>query len=381
MERDQILKYIQENTSPQETREIEKWIRSSKENTQKFNILKARYLATTFEETSKIINIGKSLEEYKRVLDQDTIAKRKRIWVETLKYAAMIVVVFGLATIYQVNTSDTSPIVSIPENTITLKLGNGDIKTIDDDGTTRVVDSHGNIVGTQHGNRIIYNNESRVEKLIYNILTVPYGKRFDIILSDSTRIFLNAGSSLKYPIKFIKGQNREVYLSGEAFFEVAKNENPFIVNTNELDIMVLGTSFNVTSYPEDNTTNTVLVEGSVALYQDEDQDSNRKTLLTPGHLASLNKTNMEITIEKSETFLFTAWKNGNIVFRHTTFNEIIKKLERHYDITIINNNKVLGQELFTASFENPSLEHVLNTFEDNYGIEYIIDNKKITINP
>src|SRR5690606_28947840 len=143
---------------------------------------------------------------------------------------------------------------------------------------------------------------------------------------------LNAGTSLKYPVKFIKGKNREVYLTGEAFFEVAKDAaHTFIVNANGLNIRVLGTKFNVSAYPEDNTTNTVLVEGSVGLYQGGAYDSEKATFLTPEHLASLDKTNKDITIENAETSLYTAWINGNIILRHVVFKNIIEKLERQYN--------------------------------------------------
>jgi len=213
-------------------------------------------------------------------------------------------------------------------------------------------------------------------------LTVPYGKRFDIVLSDSTQVHLNAGTSIKYPVKFIKGKDREVHLTGEAFFEVAKDAgHPFIVNANGLNIRVLGTKFNVSAYPEDSTTKTMLVEGSVGLYQDIAYNPEKTTFLKPGHLASLNKANKDISVERAEISLYTGWMKGNLIFRHVPFKNIIKKLERHYNVVITNHNKALGNELFTASFDNATLEQVLETFQNNYGLEYRIEKDEIIINP
>ena len=168
--------------------------------------------------------------------------------------------VFGLGYLYTSVSNDTNTSPVIPENVITLKLGNGNIKIISEDGATTVVDSDGNQIGTQQGTRLIYKNDISIEKLTYNTLTVPYGKRFDIVLSDGTHVFLNSGTSFTYPIEFIKGKSREVFLDGEAYFDVVKNsENPFIVNTGALSVRVLGTKFNLSSYAEDEFINTTLV--------------------------------------------------------------------------------------------------------------------------
>src|SRR5690606_5995445 len=123
------------------------------------------------------------------------------------------------------------------EGVVTLRMENGDIKTINANGESLVTDVNGKRLGKVRNGKLIYNknNFSDVKKITYNTLTVPNGKRFDIILSDGTHVFLNSGSSLKYPIVFPKNGKRKVYLEGEAFFDVAHNkEHPFLVRAQNL---------------------------------------------------------------------------------------------------------------------------------------------------
>ncbi|WP_457611141.1 FecR family protein, partial [Lutibacter sp.] len=193
---------------------------------------------------------------------------------------------------------------------------------------------------------------------------------------------LNSGTSLKYPVKFLKGESRQVFLNGEAFFDVAKDSiHPFIVNMNDVGVRVLGTKFNTSSYPENDYINTVLVEGAVRLFNNTSvYNKINSTLLSPGYKASWDKHNNKISIDKADIALHTAWIKGRIIFKHLSFKSIIKKLERQYDVTIMNNNKTLNNEFFTASFDTETIEQVMETFHKNYGIDYSIINHQIIIN-
>lgn len=379
METSQILKYINNSATLKEVKEVEFWINASEENAQKYNLIKARCIVSSFEDLENQ-DIETPLNEYlnKTARAKNTDAFRKTIY----KYAALIILFLGSSYYFYYNSSpNITPEIVIPENAITLKLERGNTKVIEENGDSYIISTTGDTIGAQKGNKLQYNNSENTKTLVYNTLTVPYGKRFDVVLSDNTHVFLNAGTSLKYPVNFIKGQKREVFLKGEAFFDVAKDVNhPFVVNASELNIKVLGTRFNVSAYPDDLTSNTVLVEGSVALYQEEIHPSKKATMLTPGHLASLNKKKKNISLEKVDTSLYTSWMSGTISFKHEAFKNILKKLERHYDVTISNNNKELDEVFFTASFDNTPLDYILQTFHKNYGIEYTINDTNITIN-
>ncbi|MFD0990063.1 FecR family protein [Mariniflexile jejuense] len=296
------------------------------------------------------------------------------------KYASVIIVFLGLGYMYQNGYFKSNKPFVIPNEQITLQLENGTIKVINEDGSSQVKDAKGNIIGTQNGTQIVYGNDSSEEKLTYNTLTVPYGKRFEIALSDGTTVHLNAGTSLKYPVKFLKDQNRQVFLKGEAFFKVAKDtKHPFVVNSDALNVQVLGTQFNVSSYPEDTETDVVLVEGSVNLYTTKNKDNN--VLLKPGFKGSYNKnTSNNITTNPVITSIYTSWVNGELVFRNITFDNILKKMERQYNVEITNNNTVLTNEKFNASFRNEPIEKILDYFKITYNVNYSINQNKILIN-
>src|SRR5690606_37791808 len=137
---------------------------------------------------------------------------------------------------------------------------NGNTQVIKEDGSVEIVDRNGRTIGKQNGTQLDYKNvvsgnrdQLPDEVLTYNELVVPYGKRMKLILSDSSIVHINSGTRLKYPVKFLKNKDRMVFLEGEAFFEVSKSKTAsFIVNTDNIDIRVLGTKFNVSSYANDN---------------------------------------------------------------------------------------------------------------------------------
>lgn len=299
------------------------------------------------------------------------------------KIVASVAVLIGLAAtgyFYLQNPGVNTP-VTIPENVITLQLEDGSIKIIEENNTAKVTDKTGTIVGLQKGNQLVYKETSDVEKLVYNTLTVPYGKNFELQLSDGTTAHLNAGTSLKYPIKFLKGEDRQIFITGEAYLNVAKDSlHPFIVNTGELSVRVLGTQFNVSAYPEDDVTDIVLVEGSVSLFTKADgYDIDKNTLLKPGIKGSFDRKKNSIISKAVITSIYTSWIDGELVFRNMSFENILKKLERHYDVVIINNNKELSQKYFNANFGSEPIGNVLEELKMNYGIDYVVSGDEIII--
>jgi hypothetical protein len=295
------------------------------------------------------------------------------------KYTAIAIIFLGFGYIYQSGYFSHEQTIVAPNENITLQLENGTIKIIKEDGTSEIVDSKGNVVGSHNGTTIVYDNQIENETLVYNTLTVPYGKHFEILLSDGTNVQLNAGTSLRYPVKFIKGQKREVFLKGEAFFNVAKDaKHPFMVKSDDLYVQVLGTKFNVSSYFEDKETDVVLVEGSVDLFSK--LDSKEHVLLKPGFKGSFNKKETNISTSKVITNIYTSWVHGELVFRNISFNDILKKMERQYNVNIVNNNIEIANEKFNASFRNEPIEKILEYFKITYGINYAIQENKILIN-
>jgi transmembrane sensor len=324
------------------------------------------------------IDVEKNWEELKKNLDQH----RKPVvplWKNVYRYVAIFVGVIGIFFLYQQKDVAESKI-KMDNNQIELVLDNGEVQILSANGENQIVSNNGQVVGSQNGSEIKYSSDASIDKLVYNQIKIPYGKTFNVKLSDGTVVYLNSGTVLKYPVKFIKGMNREVFLDGEAYFDVSKDKlHPFIVNANTMNIKVLGTKFNVSSYKEDKEISTVLVEGSVSLSNDE--KPNKKALLSPGYKGVWNKSSTGISLEKVDTKLYTDWMNGEVIFRKSTFNEMIRKLERSYNVTIKNNNRELDAVKINASFNKniETIEEVISSLSKIQPFTYEIIGNQIVI--
>lgn len=287
---------------------------------------------------------------------------------------------------YNQNTIGSSPEPITIENkpdskAITLQLGNGTIETISENGERKITATNGNLVASQQGNSLQYSGTEAQDKLVYNTLNIPYGREFDLVLSDGTKVKLNSGSSITYPVSFLKGQDRKVFLKGEAYFDVTTDKaHPFIVNVDEMNIRVLGTQFNLSYYPEDEDISTVLVEGAVALYKEgANIDSNTTAQLVPGQKAAWNKANNTMTIKEVDTNIYTAWKDGYLLFKAAPFYSIRAKLERHFNISIEDRSGRLENQIYTATFRNETIEEIMEAFKEDTPFEYVQEGSKIII--
>lgn len=374
-----IVKFITNQASQEEIEILTKWLEDTDNQKVFRDFVKTNYAIDyamhTFDSTEAKQQLVKKMKR------DNSIFYKRRVQ-SYFKYAAVLVLFIGLVYFFQKsNFVAQKDSVLIPkEEAITLLLDDGSVQIINPSSSRNVTDKLGKIIGKQDKNKISYNNGLSEEHLVYNTLRIPYGKRFEVALADGTIVHLNSGTSLRYPVRFIKNKNRQVFLTGEAFFEVAKDRaHPFTVNTQEMNVEVLGTKFNVSTYKEDRTTDVVLVEGKVGLYKDQ-KTKNDWVKLTPGLKGSNIKGQQDITTEKVNTDIYTAWIQGNLVFKNMTFDAIIKKLERHYNVTFINKNKTLGNEIFNARFdEKESIAFVLKYFSDSYAIDYEVKDNKVII--
>lgn len=359
--------------------DVEKWNELSQEELELIKELQANGLV------EEALNFAESLdsEENWELLKEKLFPKRKSVvidWRAFYKYAAIFIGLISLAYLFQ-DQFFKQPEIIVPTDAIQLVLENGDVQILNPNGESKIVQKKGKVVVSQKGKEISYKLDNSIDKLVYNQIKIPYGKTFNVTLSDGTMVYLNAGSSLKYPVKFIKGKKRIVILEGEAFFDVAKDKkHPFVVKTSGVDVRVLGTKFNVTSYKEDAEINTVLVEGSVSLYNDA--QPSQKSILTPGHKGSWDKNKLNIEIEKVDTKIYTEWMSGDLIFRKSSFNEILKKLERTYNVKIINNNPDLFNKKFNASFNKniETIDDVMNAMSKIQSFTFKKETNIITIN-
>ncbi|RKM92724.1 DUF4974 domain-containing protein, partial [Aquimarina sp. BL5] len=270
---------------------------------------------------------------------------------------------------------------SLEEDKIKIIQEDGTITYLDFDDKTDIINAKGKLIGKKDRDKLIVSNTKNGEEIEYLEISIPKGKIFQLSLSDGTKVWLNAASTLKFPKNFVASEsNRVVHLQGEAFFDVTTNKTqPFIVNTASIDVEVLGTQFNVSSYQEDATVKTTLVEGSVAIIDSEDQ--NKLSTLVPNDQAVYTKQNKGLDQKKVNTEIYTAWMYRKMTIQDESFASVIKRLERTYDIEIINTNDRLNKTRFTGEFDVENVRQILNVFSETIDFTYTIENKRIVIAP
>lgn len=191
-------------------------------------------------------------------------------------------------------------------------------------------------------------------------IEVPLGSQTKLALPDGTVVRLNSGSTLSYASAFQSGEEREVFLQGEGYFEVEKNpQKPFIVHVNELGVKVLGTTFNVRGYEEDAVIKVCLVEGKVNVYR---LDSTGEVIaLNPGEQATYNKESHSMSHGRADTWQSTQWTTGRLSFVNARIPEILKEVERRYDVKFHIQSKQMEEEIFSGSISTKlSVDEILD---------------------
>ena len=230
---------------------------------------------------------------------------------------------------------------------------------------------------------IIHMAPTQKEKVnvVMNEVVMPYGKQTELILADGSVIWLNAGSKLAFPSAFTKN-SREVYLEGEAAFKIAKDESkPFIVKTaGGLDIRVLGTYFNVSAYSDQETVETVLIEGSVSLNK-TGKFKKMSVELNPYEKAEFNKTDNEIQVSfEPNAERYVAWVKGWLEYRRESLNSVLVKLERYYDVKFHLPSNFPADDRISGKLDlKESLENVMIVLADAAQIEFKINGKEVFI--
>ena len=227
------------------------------------------------------------------------------------------------------------------------------------DGSTVTLDSAGNQVLRQ-GNTAIrqlngqlqYESSDAGKEISYNTLTTPRGGQYQLLLPDGTGVWLNAGSSLRYPVAF-RGKERKVILTGEAYFEVAHNDQqPFRIQVGDQLVEDLGTHFNINAYADEPEMKTTLLEGSVKV---------GNVVLKPGEQALVNKQG-DISVKKGiNTADAIAWKSGFFVFKDANLKTVMREIARWYDVTVIYQPDVNNSQQFSGRIDRSlTLSQVLN---------------------
>ncbi len=209
---------------------------------------------------------------------------------------------------------------------------------------------------------LYYYNKSNIalnQEQIYSKITSPNGSRTSFELPDGSKVWLNNGSSLRFPIQFT-GEYRILELSGEAYFDIAHNSKmPLVVRTGDLQVMVYGTKFNVMAYPEDENIAVTLQSGSISLQKLNKDHTQSLIKLKPNQHAIFNKKHQELSYMDIKPDKFTSWKDGKLIFIDDPIDVIMSRLERWYNVDIELKDEGLSKYTYTATFTDEQLEQVL----------------------
>lgn len=367
-----ITKYLNDSISEAEELQLMEWLKTPKNQEVFMEFVKIHH------RLNKLSVSANSEEAYKKLrpmaFNKSKKTKVRRFIPNWLKYAAVFVGVVSIGFGIYFNSPEKSTETTTPQ--ITLRLNDGSIHTVDETTETIIVNADGNRISQQKRDELIYTNNSVSQTVEYNTLAVPYGKTFKLLLSDGTHVILNAGSQLKFPVNFVPDENRTVFLDGEAYFDVATDTiRPFIVDAKDMEINVLGTQFNVTSYSEDQKTYAVLVEGKVAAHNKHIADNSK--ILNPNEKVSYE--NNELHVEFVNVAKYIAWTQGELIFVDDTFQVIVNKLERKFDVRIENHYPELSEINISAAFTTETLEEVLKTFQTYKDFNWTLKNGVVVI--
>jgi len=353
------------------------------------------------------LSISENQEYYQKVIDIETIKIKERFYKtvntdlaferikekigfgqaplislfdykKVLRYAAILVFLAGISSVFYYLTNDVKmqnqevvvKSIELKYNNPTLVLADGRVVSLEPKNE-KIVSKNGVISNV---NKVLVYDAKAIDAMASNeenTLIVPVGGIYAIRLSDGTKVWLNAKSSLKYPVKF-SGNTRDVTLEGEAYFEVNKNaHSPFTVKTKSGNVTVLGTHFNVSAYQEDKKFETTLAEGKVKISQISKTEKNESVVLKPGQQARVS--NETIRVVEVDPFGYSAWKDGKFYFENENLKNILDKMKRWYNFNVKFEQKSLEQIKFTGIIlKDEPIDQFLDIISKTSNVKYKI---------
>lgn len=330
-----IQKSLKGKLSESEERQLSGWRKVSDENERAFQRMISEDFYTIGMEKLEMYD---SRVAYGRFLQKKYQQRRKRRFLINMARVAAVALPFVIALVLYVGLNrEEEQMVrpSLASNILpgtskaVLTLANGQMIPLGKEATDSTIITDGTQISAS-GSGVTYASGVESESVVYNKLEIPRGGEFCLTLSDGTRVWLNSETSIQYPVAF-GAKERRVFVQGEAYFEVAKDaKKPFTVQFMSSSVTVLGTSFNIRAYSEEKRSQTTLAEGSVRIYS-----PGSSMLLKPGEQAEVSALSGEMVKQEVEVKNFTSWKDGRFVFEQQPLEDIMRTLERWYDIRVI----------------------------------------------
>jgi len=370
-----ILKKLNKSLTEEETTIFSIWYNESKKHKTYFKKVKANYT-----NNPESINTNKAWKAVENKIEDPR--KNNSFW----KYGVAASILLFMALSYFFVTKENSNAINTIVINSDISAGTNKATLTLEDGTTIALKKGEYFSGLHldsNGEQLIYKSETTIEpETEYNYLTVPLGGEFYVELSDNTKVWLNSGSKLKYPVTFKEGETRVIELIyGEAYFDVSPSTDhdgsSFIVITKNQDIEVLGTAFNIRSYKNEDNIYTSLIEGKVNV-----KTSNTSKNLIPGQQSIVNtSTNSLIIIQLEDIERQIAWKNGLFMFDKKPLYEIMTTLSRWYDIPFEFEDIEKQHIIFSGVLDrDEGITDLLNNFQKTGEVSFRIIDQNILIN-
>ena len=376
---DILRKKIKGEISSEEEKQLQQWIEKSEANSDLFEkIMDDKTLLNKLEEY-QLFDKEKNWSSLEKKLFNTKIIRIEPK--KLLRYAAILIPLIVLAGIsyYWESFSYTSlakvdEIIKPYEQKALLILANGDTIALQSERARNIQEGKVQLINQSHTLKYASNDIKESGPLLYNTLITPKGGKYQLKLSDGTEVWLNANSSIKYPVTFTDS-TREVFLDGEAFFDVQHNGKTFFVNTQQTSVKVLGTSFNVSAYSDEHYTSTTLVEGSVKMLT-----STMEKVIVPNEQANVLLNETEIHVKEVNTELYTSWMKGKIEFESENLEAVMRRLSRLYDFEYSFENEAAKDFHFTARIDDSEpFSSILEMLELTTNVEFKLKENKIII--
>ena len=342
-----IVKSVLGTLTEEENFVLEEWFQENDRNRVLYQKLSSTVELKHKYKQYENIDVAGAFRRNQRRLYQNV---PNRVLKRILPYAAVVLLLFGGVFCFLMNRSgevrEEVPVaLSAGGKYAELILANGQKVDLHEGMEMKLRERSSNI--QVKGNVVYYEeNKDSVTLGEYNMIRTPLGGEYSLTLADGTKVWLNAMSELRYPVAFGEGV-REVELKGEAYFEVEKNEGkPFIVKTDEFNVRVLGTSFNISAYLDSPLAHTTLCSGHVRI--NDRTNPGKEVDILPGEQLLFHRDNREISVREVDTDVFVSWREGFFQFDNNTVEEVFTILQRWYNIQVFYANVEVRQELFTG---------------------------------
>ncbi|QXU42859.1 FecR family protein [Pedobacter sp. D749] len=338
--------------------------------------------------TYSTFNTNKKWEELKVQIEVTSAVrsrgKLRKLWFSIAAAAAAVLLVIGGSLIYHSDQPQPKNLVNIfrndiapGKNTATLTLDNGKKIILSAANEGKLASEAGIMISKTADGQVVYTvkDDKMAAGTHIHTLSTAMGETYRLRLPDQSEVWLNASSSIKFPASFASAKLREVELTGEAYFEIAKDKtHPFIVKTNLQEVQVLGTHFNINSYADHQKTLTTLLEGSVQVSNHAEQGK----IIKPGE-QSIVQDGQPITVAPADIKNVMAWKNGYFRFRNESIKEVMAKIIRWYNIDVVYTGEVSDEKFNGNISRQKNISEVLTMLSYSNDVKFKVEGRRVTV--